>query len=233
MSLELTYILYSIIIFLIIIYFYKKSLDQYFNDSKKVNKNILIFSGGIAIWLIYIFILTQIGILKNLDFPPKFPLLIILPLLSFLIIFYSKNKDNKIIQSITLHQTVFFQSFRIIVEIIIAYTFYKNILPEHASYHGYNYDVLMGITAIPLGYFVYKNKHNLSILKIWNIVGIAMILFVAFIVASSYYFPIVWGENQPNISLAFLDFPYMLLPVFLAPMGIFMHIINLIQIRKK
>ncbi len=129
---------------------------------------------------------------------------------------------------------VYFQSFRILVELLLLYTFREGIIPISATFEGLNFDILMGISAIPMGYFVFRKKEfNLILAKAWNILGIGMILFVALIIGTSLYFPALWGNNPVLINGEFMLFPYVLVPVLLAPMAIFMHIVSLRQLKKQ
>ena len=68
--------------------------------------------------------------------------------------------------------------------------------------------------------------------KIWNILGIIMVGIVGFVIATSTYFPSIWGSEAPLVSLDFFRYPYILIPGFLAPTAIFIHVVSLIQLRK-
>lgn len=231
--LEIAYILLSIIMLLIVTFGYYQSLRKFYPDNKKDAliklRNFIIF---ILVWGGYTIFLTETELLKDLSLPPKFPLFMFLPLLIFTIAFYRLNRNNAFIQSIPKTWTTYLQSFRIFVEILLLYTFKKHIIPIEATFEGYNFDILMGILAIPVGYFFLKNvaKYK-TILYIWNMVGISMVLFVAFIIGSSMYFPAIWGYSSAQVNFQFLEYPYFLIPSFLAPLAIFMHVVSLIQLR--
>ena len=188
----------------------------------------------IIVWTVYIMILSFSGILRNLELPPRFPLLLFLPFFILTSLFFFKYKDNAAFRHLPLKWTTLYQSFRILVETLLLYTFYKGIIPKTATFEGYNFDILIGISAIPIGLFLVNNiQKNKSLLLAWNIVGILMILFVGFIIGTSFYAPFIWGSETPTVSLEFVSFPYILIPGFLAPSGIFMHVVSIIQIRNK
>jgi hypothetical protein len=116
---------------------------------------------------------------------------------------------------------------------IILYTFKEGILPQTATFEGHNFDVLMGAAAPFIGYFLFrKGVKNLLLARTWNVLGILMILFVALTIATSYYQPSIWGSEVPLVADEFFSYPYLLLPAFLAPMGIFFHVVSLLQLRK-
>jgi hypothetical protein len=120
-----------------------------------------------------------------------------------------------------------------VVELLLLYTFYAGIIPKAATLEGLNFDVLMGISAPFVAYFVVRKNGSRAIQYLWNLLGIGMVLFVAFIIASSLYFPKIWGSEIPLVSLKFVEMPYILLAGFLAPMAIFMHVLALAQLRRE
>lgn len=186
----------------------------------------------IVSWLAYLTILSFTPLLRDLNLPPKFPLLVFLPLVIGMIVFYSRKKNSAILHSIPRSWPIYFQSFRIAVEVLILFTFFDGILPQSATFEGYNFDVLMGLSAPIIGMYVTKHPHRKAVQYVWNLLGICMVLFVAFIVASSIYFPTIWNSNTPLVDLRFLEMPYLLLAGYLAPMAIFIHVLSLTQLRK-
>lgn len=232
--LGINYILLSLVMIIIIIAGCYLAGKNYFDDKKKLNSStakVALFLAGL---IGYLFILSFTKVLLNFGMPPRFPIFLVIPLLLFCIYFYVRNKNNEFIQSIPLHWTAFYQSFRILVEFLILYTFLKGIMPVEATFEGYNFDIIMGISAIPIGLLIYKTGRKYkTFLRVWNIAGIFMVLFVAFIVATSSYQPQIWGYTGPSVKKEFLQLPYLLLAGFLAPSAIFIHLISLIQLNKK
>ena len=89
----------------------------------------------------------------------------------------------------------------------------------------------MGISAPFIGYFLFrKPTFNLKIAIAWNILGIGMILFVAFIIGTAFYNPSIWEQSQTMVTKEFLGLPYLLVAGFLAPLGIFGHALSLAKI---
>ena len=221
-------ILLSVLMFSFILIGYRNVLIK---KSKEVTKNLLLVVGAVVGWLSYVSILSGTKFLHTLELPPRFPLTIIIPFFAFGIIFYIKNKDNKTLQSIPLKWTALFQSFRVVVELLLFALVTEGILTRYASFDGYNFDILMGIIAPILFYLIVNNKIGKKPLIALNILGIVMVLFVGFIVATTMYFPQIWGSEVQLTSFEFIDMPNLLVACFLAPMAIFIHIVSLIQLR--
>ncbi len=232
--LELSYIGLSVLMSLVILWTYRNALNKHLENAAIRNRRMGILFTFFIFWFGYLFFLSKQEILFNLDFPPKIPLLILLPLVVTTIVFYFRNRNDVVLLGIPISYPIYYQTFRILVETLLLYTFYKNIIPKEATLEGLNFDVVMGISAPIMAYFIFKNENKYVLLaKIWNMIGILMVAFVAFIIATGFYQPQIWGSDEPIVSMTFVKLPYLLIPGFLAPSAIFMHIVSLIQLRHK
>ena len=146
-------------------------------------------------------VLSYFDVLASYDMPPRFPLFLIGPFFSFCIYFVVRYKNNLFIQSIPLHWTAFYQSFRVPVELLLLYTFYKGIVPIEATFEGHNFDIVMGVLALLVGILILKTGRQYKLfLKVWNVVGIAMVLIVAITIVTCIYQPHIWGYSEPAVS---------------------------------
>ena len=119
------------------------------------------------------------------------------------------------------------------MELAILETYLEGVFPIETTFEGYNFEIVVGIIAPILAYFVYTKKcvsENVALL--FNFLGLFTLAIIIFIIITSLYAPSVWGESAPRITVEFSQVPYLLLPVFLAPVAIFAHIFSIIQIRK-
>ena len=233
--LELSYVILSVIMTLILIGGYYLVLQKQGVQEGRRNRNTMLFAGALIGVFAYVTLLSKSGILENLSLPPRFALFFIIPFFLFLIAFYVRNKNNATIHAIPIRWPIYYQTFRIVVELLLLYTFYKGIIPQQATFEGLNYDILMGISAPAIAYFVYRKGgvKNKLLARIWNILGMLLIFFVAFIIMTSLYQPQIWGGTEPLVKMEFMRLPYILIPTFLAPSAIFIHVVALIQLRKR
>ncbi len=230
---EIAYVFTTIIMSLIVVIGFYISRTKYLNNKRKSLSQTIKIAFCIVGLLFYLFILSSYKLLVDYGMPPRFLIFLMIPFFTFCILFFIRNRQNEYIQSIPLHWTIFYQSFRIIAEILLLSTFFKGIIPAEATFEGFNYDIAIGISALPLGFLVYRtgNKYN-TLLRVWNILGIVMILIVAMIIATNIYQPQIWGYGSPSVQKEFVRLPYLLIPGFLAPSAIFIHLISLIQQNK-
>lgn len=226
------YFVLSAFITLIVILGYRSVLRTTALAEQDRSRKFLIAVLVIFLWLAYLTILSVTGILRDLNMPPKFLLLIFLPLIVGTIFFWRHAKNSAVLHAIPRTWLIYFQSFRIVVELLLLFTFFEGIVPQSATFEGLNFDVIMGLSAPFFGMYVAKNPNRKTIQLVWNCLGIGMVLFVAFIIASSIYFPSIWNSSTPLVSMRFVEMPYLLLAGYLAPMAIFVHVVSLIQLRK-
>jgi hypothetical protein len=230
----ISYFLLSGALLTLMILGYRKAGKKAALTATDINKGTLRMLGLATIWLVYLFVLQKSELILDKSLPPKLPFLIFVPFIIFTIIFSRNSKSNQALIAMPKSWLVYLQSFRIIVEVIILYTFFEGVIPQSASFEGYNFDVVMGITAPFVAYFLFKDGvKNLLLARVWNVFGIIMILFVAMIIVTSYYQPSLWGSKVVLVKDEFFSYPYILLPAFLAPMGILFHVVSLLQLQTK
>ncbi len=224
-----SYILLSALMSLIILAGIWISLNRFYAQKRDVYRPFIKSVLILIFWFVYLCLISNTGLLRDLSLPPKFPLLIFGPIIALICIAWFKYQDDPRLQALPRSWPIYYQSFRVIVETLLHYTFLAAIIPASATFNGLNFDIIMGITAPFVAYFFIKNNQQNRWVKWWNILGILMILFVAFIVASSIYFPGLWGANKPLVDFTFIEMPYLLLAGFLAPSAIIVHFISLMQ----
>ncbi len=152
--LELSYFLLSATLVVIASVMYYKSANR-IGKNGSTGAKLIVF--GSILWVIYLYVLEQSGVLLDRSMPPKVPLLVVLPFVLFTILIYRKNRTNSVLQAMPKSWLVYIQSFRIFVEIIILFTFLKGIIPQSATFEGYNFDIVMGGIAPFVGFFLFRN----------------------------------------------------------------------------
>jgi len=117
-----------------------------------------------------------------------------------------------------------FQGFRLPLELVMHRAAVAGIMPNVMSYTGYNFDIVTGITAIPLAWYVYRRGPSRPLIALWNITGqILLIIIVAVAFAASPVFR-AFGDDQLNIWVT--DFPYVWIAVAVGA-ALFGHVVTL------
>ncbi|HAS42678.1 MAG TPA: hypothetical protein DCS93_19515 [Microscillaceae bacterium] len=185
------------------------------------SKLVLVF---FPIWGGIVAILSYVGFYKNLNvFPPRF-LLILIPVTLYVIYFYRKIDipPTKIPYLLAIH------GLRLPVELVLYSLFTMGQAPIVMTFSGWNYDILVGITALLLlGYtLATKKQFQRQFFLIWNVLGILFLTTIVSIAVLSIPLPIQqFGFKQPN--MAVISYPYALLPAIVVPIVLLSHLYSL------
>lgn len=163
--------------------------------------------------------------------PPRFPLLILPPLIVILILFITK-KDRHFMDGLNIKTLTILHVVRIAVELVLYWLCMYKAVPALITFEGRNFDIISGISAPLIYYFGFvKKKLNTSILIIWNFLCLALLLNVVFYALLSAPTKLQqFAFDQPNIAIGY--FPFILLPAFLVPLVLFSHLASLRQLLK-
>ncbi len=185
---------------------------------------------GLTIWQVYVFLLSISGFLEDLSFPPRFVLLMILPLFIFTGVFLYKNRNEQWIKVIPPHWLAYYQSFRIGIETIFVYTVAAGILHSNVTIEGYNMDMIFAFSAPVIGTIIYKKgMPSLRQICIWNYFGLAVIASIIFLFITSMYAPQIYGSEVGLLSSQLGTYPFTLVAGFLMPSAVFIHVLSLVQ----
>jgi len=186
-----------------------------------------------ALWISYITIIAYTGILNDLSFPPRLPVFIILPIFLMMGVFLTRDATSIFCKNLETSWLIGFQSFRIIVELIIWQGFREGILPVETTFEGLNYDVVVGITAIPVAFYTNKQKLSKPFLILWNVFGLIILANTVRVFISAAYFPATLGFNEPIVNPDFLKPPYIFIAAIFMPFAVFLHALTLKKILEK
>ncbi|WP_420320892.1 hypothetical protein [Flagellimonas sp.] len=226
-----SYVLLFGVLLLILLWVLNNGLKKNGVLASKRNQITFLTALGIFTWLALQYFIWTTGFYYDLSLPPRIPLFMVLPVFLFIVFFMFGNRNHKVLASIPIALPIAVQSFRAVIEVLFYFTFIQGILPIQVTFEGANYDVLIGLSAIVMA--VYANRPNASkkVLLAWNFIGTLVVLFAAFIFITSFYFPSIWGET--GIPIGFNQFPYLLLPTFLMPFAVFLHVLSITQLTQK
>ena len=186
--------------------FYKAS-----HHSKKVLLVIILWGSIHAVLALFSFY-------ENTEtIPPRFPLMVV-PALIFITYLFNSKKGQSFIDSLDQTYLLLIHTVRIPVEIVLYLLFLEKLVPELMTFSGINFDILVGITAPIIYYFVHiKAVISKKIEFIWNIISLILLLNIVVNAIFSAPGPIqLQAFDQPN--LAILMFPIIWLPVIIVPL---------------
>ncbi len=204
----------------------KISSSIYRNASNTPNlvwRYIILITG----WLILLFTLAKNGFFAvTTSFPPRLIISIVVPSIAILLFAFS-TIGVRLLNAVPAHSLILMQSFRIVVEILIWYTYVESKLPIQMTFEGKNADILSGLLALPAGYYLWKYKKDAPKLVLaYNLIGIALLLNILIVAVLSFPTPLRYFTNEPS-NIIISRFPYIVLPGVLVPIAIAMHVFSL------
>jgi len=160
------------------------------------------------------------------DFSQRPPRMLVLFGLAFAGIYFASyfRTFSKLTESPGLAWLIGLQVFRLPVEIFLELGHRAGFVPVQMTLEGRNWDVLTGLTALPMAWLVRKSKAPKWLLYVWNSMGLALLLNVVVIAVLSMPTPLRHFENEPaNTFVAY--FPYVWLPTYLVQVAWMSHLL--------
>lgn len=161
--------------------------------------------------------------------PPRFQLLLVPPLVLTIVLFSTKT-GRAFSDSLDLRVLTIIHSVRIPVEIVLYWLFIGKAIPELMTFEGRNFDIIAGLTAPIIYYFVFvKQKWGKPLLIAWNVMSMGLLLNIILNAMLSASTPFQqFGFEQPNIAV--LHFPFLFLPACIVPLILFSHLASIRQL---
>lgn len=183
----------------------------------------------ISFWLILILSIGHTGLLGRFDkFPAPFMFFFPTMMLFSFFLAYSKY-GTAVVQRITLANLVFFQSFRVLAEIVLFLALKEGLAPVQMTFEGYNFDIVTGILAIVLGIYL-RRRTNKKLALSFNILGLVFLGVIAFIAITSMPSPLRLFMKDPS-NIWVTTSPYILLPGVLVVAAVTLHLLIFRKLR--
>lgn len=167
-----------------------------------------------------------------MDLPPRFPILVLPPLILILYLFTSK-KGKAFVDSLPQARLTYIHSVRIPVEIVLYWLFLNAAVPELMTFAGRNFDILAGITAPIVAYVgIQKGLFGRGALLAWNFICLGLVMFIVANAILATPTPVQqFGFDQPNVAIFY--FPFVWLPGVVVPIVWFAHFASIRALLRK
>lgn len=229
--LELGYILLTILMTGLVFFGGIYTINLSYLNKPKRRRYKLKLIVGLCLFLVYETLLGLSGFLEVLfPPPPRFVLFLILPCFLFTGIFLYINRKRDWVKNIPSHWLIYVQVFRVVVETLFVYSVVDGILPKEVTIEGYNFDMILGFSALIIGWlFVKGNFYRLAI--VWNYCGIAVLGSVIFVFMTSLIKPEMYGSSTPLLTSTATEVPYLFVAGYLMPLAIFIHVLSILNLK--
>ena len=187
---------------------------------------------AVTMWVALLGFLSLQGFFDNFkSLPPRLLPALLVPLAAGLLFLRSAGA-GALLERTPPHWPIYLQGFRIVMEIILWLLYLQHRAPVIMTFEGRNVDILVGLTAIPVGYLCFVRKAGPPRVAFWwNVAGILILLNVVVHAQLSTPSPFrVFVTDPPVTFIAY--WPYVLLPGLLVPLAWLGHAASLMQLSR-
>ncbi len=158
--------------------------------------------------------------------PPRF-FLVIMPALASIIALFLLPAGRRFVDKLDLKMLTALHVIRIPIETVLFWLFIQKAVPGLITFEGRNFDILSGLTAPVIYYFVFvKKRLGNTALLVWNIACLALLVnVVAHAILSAPFRFQQFAFDQPDIAI--LYFPYVWLPAIVVPLVLLSHLVSI------
>jgi hypothetical protein len=154
------------------------------------------------------------------------------PILLLMIGMFVTKTGRNYIDALDLKKLTTLHIVRLPVEIVLMLLAIYKTIPGELTFEGRNFDIIMGLSALPMTWLIFKRGVSKKILLWWNVVGVVLLLNVVIHGVLSLPLPIQqFAFDQPNEAM--LHAPYNLLPGVIVPIVMFSQLSAIRQLLRK
>jgi hypothetical protein len=158
--------------------------------------------------------------------PPRI-MVMILPAFLTVVLFFLIPSGRRFIDGFSMQGLLLLHIIRIPIEVVLYWLSVQKVIPTLMTFEGRNFDVLSGLSAPVMYYFVYmRGSLNKKWLMPWNI--ICLMLLMNIVINAALSTPTVFQQfafDQSNIAI--LNLPFNWLPCCVVPIVFFAHLISI------
>ncbi len=181
---------------------------------------------GVILWVAAVSAIAASGLLRNFDrLPPPVGLLFVAGFAATIWLGCSTLARPWI--ALPFAWVVGFQSFRIVVEVLIHASSEVGLAPPQMTWSGLNLDIVTGVTALFLAPFA--DRVPRLVLWLWNFLGLALLAWVVGVAVVS--FPTRLQLLTPSNTWV-AEFPYVWLPTVLVTAALLGHVVLFRKLRQ-
>jgi hypothetical protein len=181
----------------------------------------------LVVWLLALGVLAAAGVfLRNGRVPPYFAAVGLLPSAAG-VAFVCSRAGTALLERTSAVWLIGLQSFRVIVELVLWALATQHRLSPLLTFEGRNFDILVGLTALPVAWFCFgRRARRRGLALVWNVAGIAILANIVIHALLSAPTPFQVLRTEPPTTII-ATLPYIWLPGFLVPLALSLHVASL------
>lgn len=191
-----------------------------------LRNSIQYFVMGSLVWLGFLWGLTQTSFFKQLDAQPPHFLVVLVPPILLIVILFLTRRGQLLLDQLPVRQLVWLHTVRVAVEVSLWCLFLEHQIPQMMTFEGYNWDILAGITAPPLAWYLQRATPPRWVVLGWNLLALGLLVNIVGMAILSAPLPFQQlNFAQPNVGVFKSTFIW--LPGFVVPVVLLAHLVAL------
>ena len=140
---------------------------------------------GAGAWLGVTWAAAETGHLSRLDLqpPPFLALPVAIAVLGALMAF--TRFGTRLVDGLPLAALIGMQAFRFPLELLMHRAYSEGVMPYQMSYSGWNFDIVTGLTALPVAWAIHRGAGGRRLAVAWNALGALLLLNIVVIAVIS------------------------------------------------
>jgi hypothetical protein len=183
----------------------------------------LSIGAAVLAWLLLTTLAAASGVLRRFDvFPPPFAG-VPLAVTALGLAVACSPLGTRLVRGLPLWVLVGSQAFRFPLELLMHEAHVAGVMPVQMSYSGQNYDIVTGLSAGVLGWWLARGRVPGWVVLAWNVLGFGLLLNVVTVAIVS---TPIFGWFGPDRLVTFVTYPpFVWLPTVLVPAALIGHIL--------
>ena len=179
---------------------------------------------GISLWMALTWTVASTGIIADFERRPPPLMLLLVAVLTVSIVIAFTRFGHRFVDGLPLWILVVGQAFRFPLEWLMHRAAEEGVMPPQMSYSGWNFDIVTGITALPVAFLLARGfRHARTIAVFWNVMGILLLINILTIATLSTPIVAAFGADHLNTWVAYP--PYVWLPTMMVVCAITGHLV--------
>ena len=179
---------------------------------------------GTATWMTLTWSVASTGILADFSRRPPPMLILFIVIVTMSVTIANTRYGTRFVEGLPLWILIAGQSFRLPLEVLMHRAAHEGVMPPQMSYTGWNFDIVTGISAIPVAWWLARgHPHARTVAIVWNIVGSILLANIVAIAMLSTPLVAAFGPERLNVWVAHP--PYVWLPTLLVVCALTSHLV--------
>jgi hypothetical protein len=187
---------------------------------------------GVTLWMALAWFVAGRGWIADVDRRPPPLLLMVAAVVGLSVSLAFSRFGSRFVEGLPMWILVLGQVFRFPLELLMHRAADEGVMPPQMSYSGWNFDIITGLTAMPVAWLLASGVRNARALALgWNIMGSLLLANILAIAIVSTPLVAAFGPDRLNTWVAYP--PFVWLPTLMVVCALTGHLVMFRKLRSR